>query len=701
MTVREKIIEYLSEGEPKYKEELAIHFNLQREDLKDFYKILNALEKEGVVYKSKEGKFQSIGQNQYFLQGTFLQNERGFGFVEGDFGRDIHIGKDYVNGAMQGDRVLVNLLREENGRESPEGEIVKILERKNNQIVGIFNDNKSFGFVVPDNKKILQDIYIPKGRTNGAKAGDKVLIEVTKYPEANKSPEGVVVEVIGQVGEKGTDILSVVKDMGIPDSFSKKTIKYAESLFDVGQEDLKGREDLTDLTTFTIDGADAKDFDDAVSIKKIDIGYKLGVHIADVSHYVKEDTKIDEDAKERGNSVYLLSKVIPMLPERLSNDLCSLKEGVIRLTLSIFMDIDSEGMVRDYRIVKSYIKSKKRLIYDEVSDLLESGTTDKPYLNDLKDDLFMMEELFEILKKKRDKRGAIDFEFPERYIELDERDRPIKIGRLERRVANKIIEEFMLVANETVAESFLKKEIPFLYRVHEDPSLERITDLKRIVGNLGYTLHYKDDLEPQNLKDLIDKSVGTKDEALIKTMVLRSLRKARYSEESLGHFGLSVDFYTHFTSPIRRYSDLMIHRIISKHLDKSLTKKDRDRLEKHLPKIAEHISNTERRAEEAERRIDDIKVAEYMGRFVGQSFTGIIQSVVSFGIYVELENTAEGLIRYEDFNEYMVYNEDNMTAVGERSGRTFSIGDEIRVIVANVNVEEGQIDFILDEDMNE
>lgn len=698
MSIREKVIEHVNEKgyEPEYKEELAIHFNLDRGALKEFYKVLDSMEKEGVILKLKDNRYQSVKNNKYFVEGIFSANERGFGFVSSESrDRDLHIAREFVNGAMHGDRVLCNILNEANGSMSAEGEIVNVLERANNEIVGTFEDNKTYGFVIPDNSKIQYDFFVDKKNINGAKNGQKVVLKIKKYPTESKNPEGVITEVLGFTHEKGVDILSIVRERGIPDTFSEETLRYAKSLGDVSKSDMVGRLDLTGITTFTIDGADAKDFDDAVSIEKLPNDmYRLGVHIADVSHYVREKTAIDDDAEDRGNSVYLLSKVVPMLPEELSNGLCSLKEGVVRLTMSVIMDIDKTGEVVKHEIHKSYIKSRKRLIYDDVSDFLESGETKLDYLIELKDDLFTMRELFKILKTKREKRGSIDFEFPERVIELDENDFPISIGKLNRRVANMMIEEFMLVTNETIAEEYVKKEIPFLYRVHEDPNEEKITILKRIVGNLGYVLNLKEEPEPSDLQALLEKVDGTKDAPLIKMLVLRSLKKARYAEDNLGHFGLSCMFYTHFTSPIRRYSDLMIHRIISDSLSGKLSKTKIDKLEKKLPKLAQHISMTERRAEDAEREVEDLKVAEYMKQFEGRSFIGRISSVTNFGIYVELENTAEGLVRYDEISEYMIYNEDSMSAVGEKTGKVYRPGDLVEIMVERVSIERRELDFI-------
>lgn len=705
MSIREKILEAMREEgyEPQYKEELAIRFRQNRKSLPEFYRVLESMVKEGVLEQDRSGKYASAERSSSLVEGVFSAHARGFGFVVPLTGeeRDLHIDREYVHGAMNGDRVLAKCIERRKGMGSDEGSIVEILERRNQKIVGTYLESGSFGFVVPLNDKIAYDFYVPPTFRNGATSKQRVVLEITSYPEGRRNPEGKIIEILGFANEKGTDILSVVREKDIPDTFSDETMNYASSLSEeVATSELKGRTDYTDLLTFTIDGRDAKDFDDAVSCERLENGsYLLGVHIADVSHYVKEGTAIDKDAEQRGNSVYLLSKVVPMLPEKLSNGLCSLKEGVIRLTLSIMMEIDKKGEVVASEIRPAYIRSRRRLIYDDVSDLLETGKTEDKDLPELSETLERMEELYRILNEKRRARGTIEFEFPETLIDLDENDRPTGIRRFERRVANRLIEEFMLVANETIAEIYEKAEVPFLYRVHEEPDAMKMLSLSETVTNLGYSFAVRSEAEPKDLQALMDQVEETKDGRLIHMLVLRSLRKARYAEDCLGHFGLAVDYYTHFTSPIRRYSDLVIHRIIKEILEKKkLSAKRRKDLEKRLPKLAEHLSATERRAEDAEREVDAMKIAEYMANFVGETFPGIISTVTNFGFFVELENSVEGLVRYDSMDDYFVYDESRMLAIGERSGRSYRMGDEVVVKVENVSVERREVDFSIVEE---
>ncbi len=700
MSIREKILEMMREEgyEPQYKEELAIRFRQNRKSLPEFYRVLDRMVKEEVLERDAEGRYRTAERRSSLMEGVFSAHARGFGFVVPLTGeeRDLHIEREFVRGAMNGDRVLAKRMERRNGMGNDEGAIVEILERRNRKIVGTYLESGSFGFVVPLNDKIAYDFYVPTEFRNGAVSKQRVVLEITAYPEGRRNPEGKIVEILGFSNEKGTDILSVVREKDIPDTFSEETMREAELLPDeVSGSELKGRTDYTDLLTFTIDGSDAKDFDDAVSCERLGNGsYLLGVHIADVSHYVKEGTAIDKDAEERGNSVYLLSKVVPMLPEKLSNGLCSLKEGVIRLTLSVMMEIDRKGKVVHSEIHPSYIRSRRRLIYDDVSDLLETGKTEDASLPELSETLEWMEELYRILNEKRRARGTIEFEFPETLIDLDENDRPTGIRRFERRVANRLIEEFMLVANETIAETYVEAEVPFLYRVHEEPDAMKMLSLSETVSNLGYSFAVRSEVEPKDLQELMDQTEETKDGRLIHMLVLRSLRKARYAEECLGHFGLAVEYYTHFTSPIRRYSDLMIHRIIKEMSEKKkLSAKRRRDLEKRLPKLAEHLSATERRAEDAEREVDAMKTAEYMANFVGETFPGIISTVTNFGIFVELENSVEGLVRYDSMDDYFIYDESRMLAVGERSGRSYRMGDEVVVKVENVSIERREVDF--------
>lgn len=701
MSIRENIVEFMEtkEYKPMLKEELAIEFGIEKGDTKEFYKVLEGLEKEGVLIRNNKDKYGLI-KSDYLVVGTLQGNERGFGFVlpKDKTREDIFIPAENLNSAMHGDTVVANLLkRQEEGRRQ-EGEIVRILERANITVIGTFEDNGNFGFLVPDEHKISYDIFIPKAHTLGAKDKQKVVVEVTRWPELRRNPEGKVVEVLGYLSDKGTDILSIIRQFKLPEDFPPKVLQIAEMFEDhLTERDYVGREDLRGLTTFTIDGKDAKDFDDAVSIEILPNGnYNLGVHIADVAHYVRQNAALDKEAYMRGNSVYLIDRVIPMLPRELSNGICSLNPNVDRLTLTVFMEIDKKGTVVDHRITESVINSKQRLIYDDVSDFLENDDERaKEKLKNLLVDLTHMHELMKILNEKRDRRGSIDFDFPETFIELDEKGNPVDVRKAERRTANRLIEEFMLVTNETVAEEFHWAEIPFLYRIHEEPSGEKLQDFAKFIHNFGYALKGKE-IHPKELQLLTKEIKGKKEEMVISTLLLRSLRKAIYSAESDIHFGLAAQYYSHFTSPIRRYPDLVIHRIIKDYLKGKLTIDKIAKLEKSLPEIAEHTSMTERRAEEAEREVDDLKKAQYMAGKIGEEFEGIISSVTNFGLFVQLDNTIEGLVHFNNMDDdYYRFDEENYYIIGERTNRIYRLGDQVRIEVIGADVGKRNIDFKL------
>ena len=701
MSIRESIIELmeLKEYKPMLKEELAIKFEIPKGDMKEFYKILESLEREGILIRNNKDKYGLI-KSDYLIVGTLQGNEKGFGFVipKDKTKEDIFIPAENINSAMNGDTVVANLLkRQESGRRQ-EGEIVRILERANTTIIGTFEDNGNFGFLIPDDHKLAYDIFIPKSQINGAKDRQKVVVEVTRWPESRRNPEGKVIEIIGYLTEKGTDILSIVKQFKLPTEFPPKVQQFAESvpLFLI-DKDIEGRTDLRDLKTFTIDGADAKDFDDAVSIEISPNGnYKLGVHIADVGHYVRYNAPIDREAYLRGNSVYLLDRVIPMLPHELSNGICSLNPNQDRLTLSVFMEIDKKGNVVDHKILEAVINSKKRCVYDDVSDYLENDDEKaKEKLNLILTELKQMEELMYILNEKRERRGSIDFDFPETYIELDENGNPIDVGKAERRIANRLIEEFMLVCNETIAEEFHWAEIPFLYRIHEEPNPEKMAEFAKFIHNFGYSLKGQE-IHPKELQLLTREIKGKKEEIVISTLLLRSMKKAIYSSESEGHFGLAAKFYCHFTSPIRRYPDLVIHRIIKDYLKGKLNYDRQNQLEKTLPEIAEHTSMTERRAEEAEREVEDLKKAQYMAERIGEEFDGLVSSVTNFGLFVQLDNTIEGLVHFNNMeDDFYRFDEENYYIIGERTNRIYRLGDQVRIEVIGADVGKRNIDFRL------
>ena len=703
MSIREHIIEFMEENnyKPMIKEELAVNFDIGMGDAKEFYKVLDALEKEGVLIRNNKDKYGLI-KSDYLVVGRLQGHEKGFGFVipndKTKTKDDIFIPAENMNSAMNGDTVVANLLKRQEAGRRQEGEIVRILERANTVVIGTFEDNGNFGFLIPDDHKISFDIFIPKAQTGEAKDKQKVVVEITRWPELRRNPEGKVIEVLGYLTDKGTDILSIIRQFNLPEEFPPKVQELALAVPEKHSErDLEGRTDLRELVTFTIDGADAKDFDDAVSIEALANGnMKLGVHIADVAHYVKQNSVIDKEAYERGNSVYLIDRVIPMLPRELSNGICSLNPNVDRLTLSVFMEIDKTGNVVDHQIMESVIKSKQRLIYDDVSDFLENDDEKaKEKLRNILTEIKQMEELMHILNDKRERRGSIDFDFPETFIELDEMGIPIDVRRAERRIANRLIEEFMLVCNETVAEQFHWAEVPFLYRIHEEPNPEKLADFGKFIHNFGYELKGKE-IHPKELQLLTNAIKGKKEEPVISRLLLRSMRKAIYSARSDIHFGLAAEYYSHFTSPIRRYPDLVIHRIIKDYINGKLSEQKQSQLEKVMPEIAEHTSMTERRAEEAEREVDDLKKAQYMADKIGEEYDGIVSSVTNFGLFVQLENTIEGLIHFSNMDDdYYRFDEENYYIIGERTNKTYRLGDEVRIEVIGADIGKRNIDFRL------
>lgn len=701
MTIREKIIEFVNSKEykPMIKEEILVRFEIDYSAKKEFYKILDDLEKEGLLIKTLNERYAPIN-NDYLVVGKLEGNERGFGFVMPDdkTREDIFIPAENMKGAMHGDRVVANILKKSDSGRRDEGEIIRILNRENQLIVGTFEENKSFGFLISDDKKIAYDVFIPKGSFNDAKNRQKVVVEITRWPEQRRNPEGKVIEVLGYVGEKGTDILSIIRQFKLPEEFPEKIRAYAADIEqEISDRDIEGRTDLRHLKTFTIDGADAKDLDDAISIEVLDNGnYSLGVHIADVAHYIKENSPLDKEALNRGNSVYLIDRVVPMLPKELSNGICSLNPNEDRLTLSVIMEINKNGNVVNHQILESVINSKARLIYDDVSDLLEKedeGAKEK--LKDLLDELKHMQELARMLYEKRDHRGSIDFDFPETMIILDNNGIPVEIKKMDRRIANRMIEEFMLVTNETVAEEYFWAEIPFLYRIHEEPAQEKLSDFAKFIHNFGYILKGKE-IHPKELQLLTKEIKGKKEEIVISTLLLRSLKKAKYSNVPDIHFGLASKYYSHFTAPIRRYPDLVIHRIIKDNLKGKLTMDKQRILEDKLPEIADHTSMTERRAEEAEREVEDMKKAQYMSDKIGEKYEGIISSLTNFGIFVQLENTIEGLIHFSNMlDDYYNFDEENYYIIGERTKRIYRLGDAVKIEVVGADPLRRNIDFAL------
>ncbi len=683
-------------------QELAKEFNTEdAESFKEFVKALVIMEEKGLIIRARNDRY-GLPEQMNFVKGKVSGHAKGFAFVvpeEKDAG-DVFIPPTETNNAMHGDIVLARVSSESSGARR-EGTIVKILERGTQQIVGTYTQSKNFGFVIADDKKVAGDIFIPKSARNGAVEGHKVVVELTTYPEGRMNAEGKVVQILGHKNDPGIDIISVIHKHGLPQEFPADALTQAiDTPETIDEKDIGNRRDLRDQVIVTIDGADAKDLDDAVTVTELENGnYKLGVHIADVSHYVKEGSPIDVEAAERGTSVYLVDRVIPMIPHRLSNGICSLNPKVNRFTLSCEMEIDPQGEVVKHEIFESVIKTTERMTYSDVNKILVDK--DEEVLERYEPIVPMferMEKLAAILRKKRMDRGAIDFDFKEAKVLVDDDGHPHDVILRERSVAEKLIEEFMLAANETVAEHFHWMNVPFIYRIHEDPDAEKLTRFLEFITNFGYTVKGTgNDIHPRALQDILEEVKGTPEEMVISTVMLRSMKQAKYEAESLGHFGLSAEFYTHFTSPIRRYPDLIVHRLIRTYLIEGKTdQQTQEKWRELLPDVAEHSSNMERRSVDAERETDDMKKAEFMADKVGEVFNGIISSVTNFGMFVELENTIEGLVHVSDLtDDYYRYDERHYAMIGEKTGNVFRIGDEIEVKVADVNKDERSVDFII------
>lgn len=682
---------------PMKLKELAILLNVSKEQREELKQVLNLLLAEGKISVSKKGKF---GKAEAFaLVGVFSGNARGFGFVaiEGQE-EDVFIPADRTGGALHGDRVQIVIDSEGRGGR-PEGTVVRILEHANETLVGTYEKGKGYGFVIPDNQRISKDIFIPQGCSQGAVSGHKVMVKIRDFGEKKgKKPEGVITEILGHIHDPGVDILSIVRAYNLPEDFPGAVKNQLKQVPDeVKKDSWAGRKDLRDLPTVTIDGEEAKDLDDAISIERAGDGYRLGVHIADVSHYVQEHTPLDEEAFKRGTSVYLVDRVIPMLPHKLSNGICSLNEGEDRLALSCLMEIDSQGNVTGHEIAETVIRSDRRMTYTAVNAIV---TDHDPQVTaeyaEFAEMFLLMKELADILRKKRHARGSIDFDFPESKIVLDEKGKPLEIKAYERNAATRIIEDFMLLANETVAEDYFWQELPFLYRTHDKPDEDRMKRLGTFINNFGYVLRMPGgQVYPKEIQKLLDKVEGTPEELLISRLTLRSMKQAKYTTENTGHFGLAARYYTHFTSPIRRYPDLQIHRIIKESLHGGLTGKRISHYEKILPQVAVQTSALERRADEAERETDKLKKVQYMERFIGQEFEGVISGVTSWGFYVELPNTVEGLVHISELrDDYYVFLEERYELSGEMTGKTYKLGQTIRVQLTGCDRFSKTIDFI-------
>lgn len=638
------------------------------------------------------------------VTGILSKHKKGYGFVipdEGSFDRDIFISPSDMNGAMEGDRVEVDLIPEYLWEQSPQGIITKVTDRKLKEVAGFFDKGKKFGFVVPVDRKHNEDIYIPKKAFSGAKNGDIVVAAITGYPDRKNSAEGKITGILARAGEPGGDIKAIIRQRGLFFTFPSKAAAQAKAISKagVGEQDMAGRRDLRGENIITIDGADSKDFDDAVSVKRLDNGnFLLGVHIADVSHYIGEDSPLDKEALKRGNSVYIINQVVPMLPKELSNGICSLNEGEERLTLSVDMEITPEGDITEHNIYESVIRSKHRMVYTDVSDIIENDDRElAAKYSDIYDMLMDMKELAQILRSKREAAGSLDFDLDEAYITLDEKGVPVSVNLCERRTANRMIEEFMLAANKTVAERFFWLELPFVYRVHEKPDAEKMQEFRTFLMGLSIRLKGEGgNIHPKALNEVLEQVAGTSYENVVNTVMLRSMKKAFYSTECEGHFGLSMKYYCHFTSPIRRYPDLIIHRIIKEYLHGGIDDERIAVLSQKTQEAAETSSVTERAAIELERDVEKMKKAQYMSYHIGESFEGIISGITGYGMYVELENTIEGLVRldrmYDDY--YDAYPE-QYRIVGQRTNKVYSLGQRVSIIVSDADYYEGTIDFRL------
>ncbi|WP_281249320.1 ribonuclease R [Fictibacillus arsenicus] len=669
------------------------------EAFKELVLTLNQLEDEGSVVRTRTNRY-GLPEKMSLIKGRVQGHAKGFAFLipEDSEQKDVYISQSDMNGAMSGDTVLVRLNNTSSGSR-PEGTIIRILERGVTEVVGTFQESRRFGFVVADDKRIPNDIFIPADGVNGAVEGHKVVVKITKYPEGRNSAEGEIIHIIGHKNDPGVDIISVIFKHGLPREFPEEALEQAHNTPDeIDPKDIEGRRDLRNETIVTIDGADAKDLDDAVHVIKLPNGhYKLGVHIADVTHYVTEESAIDKEARERGTSVYLVDRVIPMIPHRLSNGICSLNPKVDRLTISCEMEINHDGEVIKHDIFPSVIKTTERMTYTDVRKILQDEDEEvskryEPLIPFFK----LMGELAEVLRKKRFARGAIDFDFSEAKVLVDENSDPQDVVLRERSVAEKLIEEFMLCANETVAQHFHELELPFMYRIHEDPDEGKLERFLEFIGMFGYALKgTASDIHPRSLQQLLETVRGEPEEMVISKIMLRSMKQAKYDHMSLGHYGLATEFYTHFTSPIRRYPDLIVHRLIRTYLfQKDTGPKTVSHWKAELPGIAKHSSAMERRAVDAERETDELKKAQFMLDKVGEEFDGVISSVTNFGLFVELPNTIEGLVHVSYLtDDYYRFDEKFMAMIGERTGNVFRIGDEISIRVVNVNVDERAIDF--------
>ena len=697
---------------PQYKpmrmKEIAMVFDLPKGRRKELYPVLDALVEEGLAVVDRRGRYEAADRvakkkkenTQIYVEGTFIGNSKGFGFVEVEGAQDdIYIPEEDTGQAMHLDKVKVQIEKAAGEGRRAQGKIVKILEHSVTEVVGTFEKSKKYGFVVPDNARYFRDIFIPQERINHARHGDKVVVQITHYGSKKKSPEGKVTEVLGSIHDPGVDILAVVKSYGIPSEFPNKVKNQAQKVPDQLLEgDFYGRVDLRDWTVVTIDGEDAKDLDDGVSLTWDEKGYHLGVHIADVTNYVQEGSALDREALKRGTSVYLADRVIPMLPTRLSNGICSLNQGEDRLALSCLMDLDLDGRVVHHRIAETVICVNERMTYTDVKKILEGS--DEELLARYRGLVPMFQKMAEVsgkIRQARQKRGAIDFDFPECRILLNKVGRPVGIVPHESNVATRLIEDFMLLANETVAQTFSQMKLPFVYRTHERPDSEKMEALLTLLHGHGIPFQKaREQVSPKEIQKILKSIQGMPQEAQISRMILRSMKQAQYTTECTGHFGLAAQYYCHFTSPIRRYPDLQIHRIIKDYLRGRMDEKRKEHYQTILEDVARQSSVTERRADEAEREVEKMKKAEYMMYHIGEVFEGVISGVTAWGFYVELPDTIEGLVHVNSLrDDYYVYHAESQELEGEITHRRYTLGDSVLVKAADADPVTKTVDFIL------
>ena len=698
---KQKILDLMKDEDyvPLKAKEIAMIMRVPKKEYNEFLEVLGELELELKIQKNRKNRYKLV--DKVYYDGIYRKNQKGFGFVRLEGEEDeIYISKENSLDALNGDRVLIEIIEEKNKVKNAEAKVVRILKHEKDTVVGIFQNNKTFGFVVPDDKNFGTDIFIAKKDFGKARNNHKVLVKITKYPQNGKNAEGKIIEVLGNVNEAGVDMLSLIKEYNLPSVFPEPVVEEAKECgTEVDKNDIPNRVDFRDRNIFTIDGEDAKDLDDAVRVEKLNNGnYKLEVHIADVSYYVKEGSLLDQEALLRGTSIYMLGRVIPMLPRELSNGICSLNAGEDRFTLSCIMEIDQKGNIITSEILKGIINVAERMSYNDVQAILDNSDEKviKRYSKYIKE-FKLMEELAQILKNKRLEKGYLNLDIPESKIELDIDGKVKNISKYETSFANEIIEQFMLSANEAVAEKFYWLEAPFIYRVHEKPDLEKIQELNKFLFNFGLKIKAnKDNIHSKEFSKILEEVKGKEEEKVVSNLILRTLKLARYEAENKGHFGIASKYYCHFTSPIRRYPDLFIHRVISEYIENNydIPEKWIETYEEYAKDRANQSSEREKVATKVEREAEDIKKAEYMESRIGEEYEGIVSSITSFGMFVQLENTVEGLIRFEDLgDEYFIYDEDRKRLIGEKTNKIYKIGDKVKIRVKKASKLLRQVDF--------